>query len=539
MDQRKVGKHKVDNILSNDNSNNKKEKKLLVFTDPFSDPLCDDHYAVAFLEGYNKHKHVFGTIEYCISAINNNFEDKDTHLNNVYTRAKSIAKIVGDENRISLLSWEIMETRQESRVPFNVQPIDNYVKERTEEENKDPLSKPIFNIIENKAKLTSKVEAFSHIICIGLMSDTILDVLLENLKTDRKPDGNIKEIHLQGPGFNTMGTSKYHPTYPNKTVCMQRFLGLQNVYTSDNASGLLITKKQLAERMIILGEYDNTIEQKNNINNISFFFTADRANQFTGQFGDNEGFQYIKHTTQILKALGRGTISKGKTKLSEQYTGHEHLNDIANIQNANKDISEDDEEKINVENTKILNILKEIAEKHGKDIFSDKQRIIAAVAELKEIAGKFKSYDEINAVFCCVKNDKDFQGEQLASKTGLVVNEKRVIEIADKGNAEESIEKYRKNIETFINFVNSYAKKTSTTTGGKSKPKSKSKPATSGYTSTKKKYRYNNRDCVIYKSTDTKDKKEYVRVKGEYVPKSSLPKKKQPCEVKKQTKKKK
>ena len=75
------------------------KKRLLVFTDPFSDPLCDDHYAILYLEKFNNLNGNPFDIEYYISAINKvgskgTYPNDQVHNKNLSTRAESISYII-------------------------------------------------------------------------------------------------------------------------------------------------------------------------------------------------------------------------------------------------------------------------------------------------------------------------------------------------------------------------------------------------------------------------------------------------------------
>jgi hypothetical protein len=270
---------KSPNFFEND------DKVLCIITDPQTDPTEDDATALISIVNINSKYNIWKKIKILVTGCPGSLD----------SRIKSIK---------SLKSVFFSFGCKSSNLEIEAAPSGHreLINEFKSQRFLAPYGDFTHNVLE-----TNAINEHKHVID-RIPLDVSQLLIIGQVPKDffkeltKLPLENLKDVSMQGPGFNIMGVYGKD----NIGVQIKNFLHKHkcDFYWSDNTSGLIINKDQVNARFKALSEFlnPNILETRSKCVT-SFWATAGNFNQFESQFGNGNGYNYAKHTQELLQEL--------------------------------------------------------------------------------------------------------------------------------------------------------------------------------------------------------------------------------------------
>ena len=255
---------------------------VTVITDPRTDPNEDDLAALATLVAWNKMFPLFHHLHFLITGSDNSLDARQEAISFLkevpgVRVTMQCAPIAQHGAPRFLAPYGGKDAQRASR------DVDPAQSERASKEAGCHLSELI-------------PETTSALFVIGQIPTDFFEGVVQ-MMPGQLP--RLTRFSLQGPGFNTLGTSREAlNAFVNAILAKPEGV----VHWSTNKAGLFLTADDVKQRFSLLSHFNRDIISAQGHIIASFLFTSGKGN-FTSTFGDGRGWDYGKHLGPLLDKL--------------------------------------------------------------------------------------------------------------------------------------------------------------------------------------------------------------------------------------------
>lgn len=254
---------------------------IVVVTDPRTDPTEDDAAAVCALVALNLHKPFARSITLLVTGAQGSLE----------VRYKGIKFL------------------EAFGVKIHLAPASNYASRPWAPYGDPAAAQALYNA---HGSMEKSAEAQRTHIVDRIPDDTTALIVIgqvegdffDNLVAARSRLVNLKELSMQGPGFNVMANK---PKDVGASIASFIAVYSASVYWSDNRANLMISSQDNVERFQALSKLNPEIQETKAKMIVSFWATSGATRHFEGQMGDMKGYNYKSHTADLLGRLTQST----------------------------------------------------------------------------------------------------------------------------------------------------------------------------------------------------------------------------------------